>query len=141
MGTAMKGLGVISTLMRVRRAWVGMRRTASVRAVTQVGRLSPPPSPYARMRPASRGTGVVCWLTRRHASCGNVQLLSLPALAWPQVKALVLNREDMQWAVEHDYRLTTELQDAMRKQRKKLRAMARARKKEMLEKQKNGDAN
>eukprot|EP00873_Tetraselmis_striata_P004109 jgi/Tetstr1/424373/TSEL_014934.t1 len=92
MGTAMKGLGVISTLMRVRRAWVGMRRTASVRAVTQV-------------------------------------------------KALVLNREDMQWAVEHDYRLTTELQDAMRKQRKKLRAMARARKKEMLEKQKNGDAN
>lgn len=68
-------------------------------------------------------------------------MLSLPALAWPQVKALVLNREDMQWAVEHDYRLTTELQDAMRKQRKKLRAMARARKKEMLEKQKNGDAN
>jgi hypothetical protein len=56
-----------------------------------------------------------------------------------QVKVLVLNQEDMQWAVEHDYRLTTELQDAMRKQRKKLRAMARARKKELQEKQERGE--
>lgn len=89
-GTALKGLGVISTLMRVRRQWVGFRRTASIRAVTKV-------------------------------------------------KVLVLNQEDMQWAVEHDYRLTTELQDAMRKQRKKLRAMARARKKELQEKQERGE--
>lgn len=36
MGTALRGLGVISTLMRVRKTWVGMRRTASVRAVTPV---------------------------------------------------------------------------------------------------------
>ena len=36
----------------------------------------------------------------------------------------------MQWAVEHDYRLTHELQDAMRKQRKKLRAKLREMKKQ-----------
>jgi len=76
MNRALQGLGVVSALIRVRRHWVGHRRIASVRAVTQV-------------------------------------------------KALVLNRDDMQWAVEHDYRLTQELQDAMRKQRKRLRAKAR----------------
>ena len=51
------------------------------------------------------------------------------------MKALVLNREDMQWAVEHDYRLTHELQDAMKAQRKKMRAKAREAKKLKEERQ------
>jgi len=88
---AIMGLNVVRALVRVRRHWVGHRRTASVRALTQV-------------------------------------------------KALVLNREDMHWAVEHDYRLTQELQDAMRKQRKKLRAKARERKQKMKRLEEEGGA-
>eukprot|EP00241_Pyramimonas_parkeae_P004398 CAMPEP_0114265770 /NCGR_PEP_ID=MMETSP0058-20121206/24152_1 /TAXON_ID=36894 /ORGANISM="Pyramimonas parkeae, CCMP726" /LENGTH=955 /DNA_ID=CAMNT_0001383003 /DNA_START=387 /DNA_END=3254 /DNA_ORIENTATION=- len=37
------------------------------------------------------------------------------------VTVCVLDQTDMQWAVEHDYRLSTELQDAMKRQRKALR--------------------
>jgi len=37
------------------------------------------------------------------------------------VSVIVLAQSDMQWAVEHDYRLSAELQDAMKRQRKALR--------------------
>ncbi|KAK3237193.1 hypothetical protein CYMTET_52709, partial [Cymbomonas tetramitiformis] len=46
---------------------------------------------------------------------------SMSVRAVTQVEAIVLNQAEMQWAVEHDYRLGTELQDAMKKRRKELR--------------------
>ena len=41
------------------------------------------------------------------------------------VTAVVLQKEDMEWAVEHDYRFSDELQKAMRMRRKELKKMSK----------------
>ena len=56
----------------------------------------------------------------RHANLSPPRASAVPVIAKTEVRALVFDRADVEWATGHDYRLSSEFDHALRERRRLL---------------------